>query len=114
MKLSRSQNLHPKDINNVPAGKCTLNSKECAWINEFYLHDNPQYRFLVEQYEKEKSRNQRLRIAEVFPSKENWVPSFRNLLPYVCSGRETLQSHTGFTSVRSFEVLYTYNALTIC
>ena len=81
MKLSRSQNLYPENINNVPAGKRTLNFKESAWINEFYWQNNSQYQSLVEEYEKEKSRNQRLKIVEAFPSKKNWVPSFQNLQP---------------------------------
>ena len=45
------------------------------------MRNNSQYQSLVDDYEKEKSRNQRIKFVEVFPSRKHWIPSFRSLLP---------------------------------
>lgn len=77
MKLSQLQST--EDIISIPAGKGMLNSEETTWIDQFYLLNNSKYKFLVDEYEKEKRRNRRLKSMQVFPSREQWVPSSQSL-----------------------------------
>jgi len=70
MKLSRSPSLSPEDTS-IPAGKDLLSPKEIAWIDSFYMHSHSKYKSLVKEYEKEKNRNRRLKVLQVFPSREH-------------------------------------------
>lgn len=83
MKSSQVQSLHSEDIISIPAAnrKALLTPEETAWIDGFYLQTLSEYKSLVEEYEKEKHRNRRLKFFHIFPSRENWEPLTRKLLP---------------------------------
>ena len=81
MKLLQSPSLDPEDVITTPAGRSTLNREEMAWIDQYYLNNQLRYKSLIEEYEKERCRNNRHRITQTFPSKQQWVPLSQSLLP---------------------------------
>lgn len=56
-----------------------LSCDQQIWINHHYLKNIPQYESLINEYDKENILNRRLKKFKVFPSKDKWTPSDRNL-----------------------------------
>ena len=58
-----------------------LTPNEMEELNSYYLKKLPNYAALMDEYEKEKQRSITSRRKSTFPSKENWKPPARELLP---------------------------------
>ena len=90
MKLSRLEKLEPTTIN-VSICKCQLTSEEKSWLETHYYRKYPEYK---DEYEIDKARNKRLNYKMNFPTKANWKPPTRSLLPFeetlLCGPPETV------------------------
>ena len=79
MRLSEQIDDTTTDVTFNSAQSCELNCNQLMWINNHYLKTIPQYKPLMDEYNRELTRNRRLKKFKVFPSKHNWTPSDRCL-----------------------------------
>lgn len=81
MKLSRSEKMESARIK-LHCGEISyLTTEEMAWLEKYYFTKYPKYNEIVKQYEIDKTRNKFKELKKAFPSKANWKPPMRTLLP---------------------------------
>ena len=83
MKLSRPEKIESARIKLCSRSGETscLIPEEMAWLERYYFSKYPKYNEIVSEYEIDKTRNKFKGLKGAFPSKVNWNPPMRSLLP---------------------------------